>query len=234
MLGWLFFALLTLVGLFFLFSAEGMAILGNPDSTFYLAMAGAAIGAYALWILGGYRDRLGQALLYVLIWAGIGLVFIAGYSYRGELTAVANRVAGELMPPGEIVSSAPGENGDMSVQIRGRGDGHFLARARINGASAMLLVDTGASAVVLNPSDARRAGIDVDNLSFSVAVSTANGMAYAAPVRLKSIRVGPIEVRDVEALVARPGSLEQSLLGMSFLSRLKSYEFSRDFLTLRS
>lgn len=97
-----------------------------------------------------------------------------------------------------------------------------------------LLVDTGASTVVLKPADAARAGIDTRSLSYTAAVQTANGTAYAAPVRLRSIAIGPIELRDIEALVAKPGSINENLLGMSFLRRLRSYEFSKDFLTLRS
>jgi len=68
----------------------------------------------------------------------------------------------------------------------------------------------------------------------AVPVETANGTAYAAPIRLRSITIGPIEIQGVDALVAKPGALNQSLLGMSFLTRLRSYEFSGDFLTLRS
>jgi aspartyl protease family protein len=64
-------------------------------------------------------------------------------------------------------------------------------------------------------------------------VHTANGTTFAAPVRLRSIAVGPIELRDVEALVTKPGSLNENLLGMSFLRRLRSYEVSKEFLTLR-
>jgi aspartyl protease family protein len=59
-------------------------------------------------------------------------------------------------------------------------------------------------------------------------------MAYAAPVRLRNLAVGPIVIPQVEALVAQTGTLKESLLGMTFLSRLRSYEFSGDFLTLRS
>ncbi len=106
-------------------------------------------------------------------------------------------------------------------------------RWAVLGVSLALLVDTGASTVVLKPADAARAGIDTATLSFTTPVSTANGTTYAAPVRLKSISVGPLEVRDVEALVAQPGTLSENLLGMSFLKRLRSYEFSGDFLTLR-
>jgi len=96
-----------------------------------------------------------------------------------------------------------------------------------------LLVDTGASTVVLTPSDAERAGLDTDDLAYSVAVHTANGTTYAAPVRLRSVAIGPLVVNNVDALVAQPGSLKENLLGMSFLRRLQSYEFSKDFLTLR-
>jgi aspartyl protease family protein len=96
-----------------------------------------------------------------------------------------------------------------------------------------MLVDTGATTVVLKPADAERAGIDLSTLAYTMPVDTANGTTFAAPVRLKSLSVGPIEVRDIEALVAAPGNLKESLLGMSFLKRLRSYEFSGDYLTLR-
>jgi aspartyl protease family protein len=62
---------------------------------------------------------------------------------------------------------------------------------------------------------------------------TANGRTVAAPVRLDSVSIGPLERKNVDALVAEPRALTESLLGMSFLGRLRSYEFSGDFLTLR-
>ena len=62
---------------------------------------------------------------------------------------------------------------------------------------------------------------------------TANGRTVAARVYLNEVAIGPLDRTKVEALVAQPGALTQSLLGMSFLSRLRSYEFSGDFLTLR-
>jgi aspartyl protease family protein len=97
-----------------------------------------------------------------------------------------------------------------------------------------MMVDTGASSIVLRPADARLAGIDVDRLSYTVPVQTANGTAYAAAVRLRDVAVGPIKLDRVDALVAKPGVLNESLLGMNFLRRLRSYEFSGEFLTLRS
>jgi aspartyl protease family protein len=105
---------------------------------------------------------------------------------------------------------------------------------QVNGAPVAMLVDTGASTVVLRPSDARLAGVDVDKLNYSVPVQTANGTAYTAAVRLRDVSIGPIHVDTVDALVARPGVLNESLLGMNFLRRLRSYEFSGEFLTFRS
>ena len=96
-----------------------------------------------------------------------------------------------------------------------------------------MIVDTGASTIVLRPEDAKRAGVDISNLNYRVPVLTANGRTVAARVYLDKVAIGPLDRQRVEALVAQPGAMTQSLLGMSFLSRLRSYEFTGDFLTLR-
>jgi aspartyl protease family protein len=112
-------------------------------------------------------------------------------------------------------------------------DGHFVASVQVNGKSVSMIVDTGASQIVLRPQDAEKAGIDTSKLNYTVPVSTANGRSMTARIRLDNVTIGPLDRQKVEALVAQPGALTQSLLGMSFLSRLRSYEFSGDFLTLR-
>jgi aspartyl protease family protein len=121
----------------------------------------------------------------------------------------------------------------QAVRVRRGWDGHFTAQVAVKGREIDMIVDTGASALVLRAEDARRAGIDLSGISYNVPVQTANGRAYAARLRLNEVAVGPVVRRNVEALVTRPGSLSKSLLGMSFLSRLRSYEFSGDVLTLR-
>jgi aspartyl protease family protein len=189
--------------------------------------------------IGLYRGRLGQGARDLAIWVGLGTILVAGYGFRDEFRLVGYRMFGDLMPPGEAqnVSRRDGresDSRDRAVRIRKRSDGHFVAKTEINGMTVTMLVDTGASSVVLKPADARLAGIDVDRLNYSVAVQTANGTAYAAAVRLKRLSVGGIAIDDIEALVAKPGTLGESLLGMSFLRRLRSYEFSGEFLTLRS
>jgi aspartyl protease family protein len=156
---------------------------------------------------------------------------VAAYTYRYELLVALHSAAGET---GVLQTEVQTEGtADKSVRIRRRPEGHFVAEAKIEGQSLTLLVDTGATTVVLRPADARALGFDPDKLRYTVPVQTANGTTYAASVKLRSLGVGPIHLRDVEALVAKPGTLKDSLLGMSFLNRLRSYEFSGDLLTLR-
>jgi len=87
--------------------------------------------------------------------------------------------------------------------------------------------------VVLRPEDGRLLGFEVDQLRYVVPVQTANGTTYAASIHLKTLSVGKIRMNNVEALVAKRGALRENLLGMSFLNRLNSYEFSGEYLTLR-
>jgi aspartyl protease family protein len=192
------------------------------------------VGVVGMSALAMYRGRFGQGVRDLAIWVGIGAILVAGYGFREEFRQIGHRMFGDLMPPGEAQTIDRLEGRDQAVRIRKRGDGHFVAKTEVNGVTVTMLVDTGASSVVLKPADARLVGVDVDRLTYSVPVQTANGTAYAAAVRLKRLSVGGIAVDDIEALVAKPGTLGESLLGMTFLRRLRSYEFSGEFLTLRS
>ena len=190
--------------------------------------------AIGLPVLLSYKGRYFAAARDMMAWAMLAGALVVGYSYRSELSGLYYRIAGELLPPGAAQSADPTPGGERSVRIRRRGDGHFAVNAQLNGAAISLMVDTGASTVVLRQVDAKKAGVDVARLVYNVPVQTANGVTFAARVRLTSIMIGTIRVEQVEALVGRPGALRESLLGMTFLSRLRSYEFSGDFLTLRS
>lgn len=184
-------------------------------------------------IIGDYQGKLKGAVRDFALWAGFALLLIVGYSFRHEAAFVFDRVAGELLPPGQAINISSSTEGKAVVRIRKRGDDHFSVRADVNRSRISLLVDTGASTVVLKTADALAVGIDTSRLSYTVPVNTANGSAFAAAVRLPEVRIGPIVVQNIEALVAKPGALKESLLGMNFLRRLRSYEFSGEFLTLR-
>jgi aspartyl protease family protein len=178
--------------------------------------------------------RAAQALKALGVWFAIGLVLIVLYAYRAEIGEVRDRVAQELQP-GTVQTIAPGERGKgTTVRIRKSSGGHFIARAQVNGRTVSMIVDTGASTVVLRPEDARHAGIRVNELNYTIPVETANGRGLAARIQLQRISLGQLTMEKVDALVTKPGALQQSLLGMSFLSRLQSYEFSGNQLLMKS
>lgn len=216
-----------------LVSNDSGTIANLDTNTFgYLAFATALLVFLSGGVISRYGGQAGTMVRDLVTWAALGLALVALYSYRGDLLPIAGRLAGELIPGSAmVVEESP--DGPVEVKIRKRLDGHFTAKVEVNGKSVSMIVDTGASTIVLRPEDAAKAGIDVSRLSFTVPVLTANGRTVAARVRLESVALGPLARQQVEALVAEPHALTQSLLGMSFLSRLRSYEFSGDFLTLR-
>jgi aspartyl protease family protein len=232
MAAWIALLLLVLAGLALVLHADAGPLAGFEPTGIAIAVAGLALAIYlGSVVAGSYRRRVGQAVRHLSAWLVVGLVLAAGYAYREELADVGHSIAGGLRPPGSEVRAAQVE-GRQSETFRRLPDGHFRVRTEVNGVTLQMLVDTGASMVVLRHEDARRLRIDVDSLRYHVPVQTANGTAYAASVRLQNLSVGKIGLKDVDALVAKQGTLLDNLLGMSFLNRLKSIEFSGDFLTL--
>ena len=178
-------------------------------------------------VLVMFRERLSVALEAALFWVVVGFVLVFVYTYRGDLRGIGERVMAELMP------GRAAQRSERTVEIvRGRG-GDFQVAAQINGTRVAMALDTGASAVVLTQEAAKAAGLPLELLSYSVQVDTANGRARAAAVTLDRIAVGGIVERSVPALIAQPGQLRTSLLGMSFLNRLESWEVRGDKLMIR-
>lgn len=164
-------------------------------------------------------------------WLAVFLFLIGAYAYRTELTGVGARMLGVLAPGVPISGRLAGEAENAVVIVRGM-DGHFGVRADVQGKPMTMMVDTGASFVTLTPADAKAIGVDLGRLRFAVPIRTANGMIQAAPVTIDRLAVGSIERREIAALVAPPDSLDQSLLGMSFLNTLDGYAISGDRLVL--
>jgi aspartyl protease family protein len=104
--------------------------------------------------------------------------------------------------------------------------GHFQIDARIDGQRLNFMVDTGASVIALTASDAARLGIHPAPSEFVAEVRTANGTVLAAPTQLDAVEVGDLVVRDVAALVLPDEALSDNLLGLSFLSRLRRFEYA--------
>lgn len=229
---WLALFIVAFAAILLVADSSGM-IAGLDSTTFgYVAIFLALIVFIGGGMVGSYRGRAGTMARDAVVWLALGLGLVALYAYKDELMPIAARVVGELLP-GAAMTVEQSTGGLTEVRIRKRLDGHFTANVEINGAKIAMIVDTGASTIVLRPEDAKKAGIDVSRLTYRVPVLTANGRTLAARVRLEEASIGPLDRKKVDALVAQPGALTQSLLGMSFLSRLRSYEFSGDFLTLR-
>ena len=102
--------------------------------------------------------------------------------------------------------------------------GHYIADAEIDRTSIRVLIDTGATAVVLSYEDAEKAGLHPHLLEFDIPVTTANGLAKAAKVTLGRVEVQGVSVHGVDGLVLPQGVMKGTLLGMSFLSRLRSFK----------
>src|SRR5581483_3801486 len=156
-----------------------------------------------------------EALQAAAFWLVVGLLLAAVYTFRTDLRDIGERVLADLIP------GRPVQIGRAVEIARGR-SGEFLVSTQINDARIGMVLDTGASSVVLTPEAAKAAGLPLEVLSYSVTIETANGRARAAPVTLDRVAVGSIVERSVPALVAQPGQLRVSLLGMSFLNRLAS------------
>jgi len=224
---WLMLAGL-LVALVILIARHGESIVGPLSSGRLLSLVyTAALSVLVGWAaLAMFRRGFARTLFAALFWVVLGLLLVLGYSYRFELREVADRVIAELSP-GHVVARG------RTVEVARTGTGDFDVTAQINGAHIEMVLDTGASSVVLTRDDAKAAGLPLEVLAYTVSIETANGPARAAPVTLDRLAIGGLVERSVDALVAPPGQLKTSLLGMSFLNRLQSWEVRGDRLLLR-
>lgn len=199
----------------------------DPDGMrlVYLTVLGTGLAFAAagrLLLRGGRRT-----MVHTAIWCGVIGGVVTAYSFRDQGRVVIDHVQGQLMPSVALSRS------EGAAELRRAWDGHYRAEAEVNGIRLRLLVDTGASMVMIPYEQVASIGIDPADLRFSVPVSTANGPSTVAPIQLASIRIGPIVVFDVTAAVAQPGRLKTGLLGMSFLDRLSETSFRGDTLILR-
>lgn len=173
---------------------------------------------------------------------GLGIIAVIGVAAMAHRAEIREFLAGNGFTFGEASSGEqagaderrrPAARVIGGVEIRANANGHFETRAEINGRNVDVMVDTGATVVALTYEDARGAGIRLDASDFKHQVSTANGTARVASITLDKVAIDDIIVRNVRAVVAEPGKLHVTLLGMSFLSRLSRAEMSRGVLLLQ-
>jgi aspartyl protease family protein len=157
--------------------------------------------------------------------AGLGVVMaqMADKITPAPASATAAAAASTDVPP---------QSGARSLSIPRDARGHFATEGRIDGQRLAFMIDTGASVVALNESSAARFGLRPTPGQYTAAVTTANGTVKAARMRLAMIEVGGLIVRDVDAMVLPDQALSENLLGLSFLSKLKRFEYANGQMVL--
>jgi aspartyl protease family protein len=223
---WIFLTGLLIAVVVFMVRRNDVTLgqLSSADSV-WLVYKIALLAFVGAGVLIMFRGRFVQALAAALLWIVLAVVLVVGYSYRYELHDVADRVMAELVP-GHVISRG------RTVEVARTVNGDFDVTAQINGARVAMVLDTGASSVVLTREDAKAAGLPLEVLAYTTNIETANGRTRAAPVTLDRLAIGGLVEHAVAALVAQPGQLKTSLLGMSFLNRLQSWEVRGDRLLL--
>ncbi|MEZ6012794.1 MAG: TIGR02281 family clan AA aspartic protease [Hyphomonas sp.] len=177
-----------------------------------------------------YARHILPALAAAMLIAAAVVLFIVPKT--SSLPATTPAAASLTKVPPQESSSKPRANFDNAAIINREADGHYWTRADVQGTDVRFMVDTGASIVALTLLDAQRIGLKPADLVFDNEVRTAGGATMGAYIVLDKVRIGRVELEDVSAMVLQEG-LEQSLLGMSFLGELYSYEFKGDTLIIR-
>lgn len=194
----------------------------NPDLIQILAVL-ALVSSSLLFVR---QFNIKQTVRNIALWLGVGAVLVLGYSYQDALKNIGQRLRAELIP-GTPLQTAANE-----MVISASDGGGFHANGTVNGISVRFLVDTGASSIVLSPQDAKRLGIDLDRLVFNRAYETANGIGYGASTTVDELTLGHIRLTNVPVSINQ-APMRSSLLGMTFLSRMKSFNISGRKLVLR-
>ncbi|ABE37541.1 TIGR02281 family clan AA aspartic protease [Rhodopseudomonas palustris] len=155
------------------------------------------------------------------------------------LGSVMAQLADRMMPAPAQASVAKATTvgmssnaGARSVAIPRDARGHFQTDGRIDGQRIAFMVDTGASVVALNERSAAQFGLRPRPAEYTARVSTANGTVKAARARLAMLDVGGLIVRDVDAMVLPDEALSENLLGLSFLSKLRRFEYANGQMVL--
>jgi len=163
----------------------------------------------------------------------VAIAAIGALSAVGAARAVVSLDPDRTAPPmraDQVLQTVTPASADAS--IRKSADGHYWAEGLVEGKAVRFLVDTGATAVSLTLDDARRLGMNPADLNYAYEVITADGKARAAMVKLASVSIAGARVENVDALIIEKG-LSSSLLGMSYLGRLRAFEATQSALILK-
>ena len=188
----------------------------DGDIVARVAYLGIILVALLGWVVVEYRGKLGFAARSAMAWGMIFVAAMAGYGLWGD-------IRGAILPVQTVTAGG-------QIEVPRAEDGHYYLTLVIDGTPVEFLADTGASNVVLSDKDARRLGIDPDELAYLGEANTANGTVQTADVALKDVVLGPFRDAKIRASVTK-GAMEGSLLGMNYLG-LYRVEIDRDKMVL--
>jgi len=170
------------------------------------------------------RAPMFKALLSVATWGAVIALVLVVVSRPGLVVPYLVRFASSFKTDGQQVVG-------KEVRIRMSPDGHFWARARIGGVERRMLIDSGATVTALSTDTAAAAGLEVQDTMIPMVLHTANGQITAQTSKIEELRLGDITARDLEVVVS-PAFGDTDVLGMNFLSRLKSWRVEDGVLVL--
>jgi aspartyl protease family protein len=166
-------------------------------------------------------------MIFAALLAGLGTMMAQMADKMTATPAFANTA-----PRNATLAEVSAQDGVRSISLPRDPRGHFQTEGRIEGQRIGFMVDTGASVVALNETSAARFGLRPSRGDYNATVMTANGTIKAARTRLAMIDVGGLVVRDVDAMVLPDAALSENLLGLSFLSKLKRFEYANGKMVL--
>lgn len=168
----------------------------------------------ALKALSSQRITIRGMLQTLVLWGIVGVTMLIVMNHRQELGGLLAKASEKL---GYEQQTVQGE----TVRIKMSPDGHFWARVKINGVERRMLVDSGATVTAISAETAEAVGVK-PSLAPPVMIETANGTVQAMPARAEDVAIGPLSTQDLPLVVGDSfGDLD--VLGMNFLSRLKSW-----------
>ena len=182
----------------------------------YLVLLGAAV--VVGWFLAENRGNLGKSARMAMAWGMIFRGIVAAYGLWDDIRS-------DVMPRQAVVTE------DRVIEVPRSDDRHFNLTMRLNGEPIVFVVDTGATDMVLSLADARRAGLNPDDLAFVGSARTANGTVSTAWTTVDEVTIGPVVFDNVRVAV-NSGDMRGSLLGMSFLDRFERVEIEGNRLRL--
>ncbi|MEO0543300.1 MAG: TIGR02281 family clan AA aspartic protease [Pseudomonadota bacterium] len=169
----------------------------------------------------------------VLIVCAVGALTY-GLHTRGSMVGTSTFISVKKVPVAEEQNTKPQPVRLSGIErVRRDQQGHYVGDFRLNNYRVKGLIDTGATTIAINESTARRAGIYLNRDEFKYTVNTANGAVRAARATINNVQIGQIRVAEVEAAILPDEALDIVLVGMSFMNRLRGFEYDNGQLVLK-